>query len=49
MIRFASGGLQGHVNLTIIEELVVPLLRNDFQKSVERLIFQAHIDKKMLL
>ncbi len=46
MIRFASGGLQGHVNLTIIEELVVPLLRNDFQKSVERLIFQAHIDKK---
>jgi len=46
MIRFASGGLQGHVNLTIIEELVVPLLRIDFQKSVERLIFQAHIDKK---
>lgn len=38
MIRFASGGLQGHVNLTIIEELEVPILEKGFQKRIEDLV-----------
>ncbi len=38
MIRFASGGLQGHVNLTILEELKVPLLGEVFQQKIEGLV-----------
>ena len=34
MIRFASGGLQGHVNLTILEELRVPVLGGEFQETI---------------
>ncbi len=42
MIRFASGGLQGHVNLTILEELIVPILSADFQEKIENLVKLAH-------
>lgn len=38
MIRFASGGLQGHVNLTILEELVVPNIKMSFQKSIQKIV-----------
>ncbi len=38
MIRFASGGLQGHVNLTILEELQIPKLSVDFQNEIENMI-----------
>jgi restriction endonuclease S subunit len=41
MIRFASGGLQGHVNLTILEELEVALLNNKFQESIKQLVVTA--------
>ena len=46
MIRFASGGLQGHVNLTIIEELQVPVLENWFQKKVEEILWKSYLIKK---
>lgn len=38
MIRFSSGGLQGHVNLTILEELQVPKIVNEFQNQIEYLL-----------
>ena len=42
MIRFSSGGLQGHVNLTILEELEVPKLDEKFQFSIEEVIKKAY-------
>lgn len=42
MIRFASGGVQGHVNLTILEELKVPSLDDQFQTRIETSIWKAH-------
>ncbi len=41
MIRFASGGLQGHVNLTILEELEIPKISVNLQVSIEILIKSA--------
>ncbi|CCI09516.1 N-6 DNA methylase [Microcystis aeruginosa] len=38
LFRFASGGLQGHVNLTILENLLIPILKSDFQDFLELLI-----------
>ena len=38
MIRFASGGLQGHVNLTILEELKIPTLKTEFQSLIENIL-----------
>ncbi|HYX15404.1 MAG TPA: restriction endonuclease subunit S [Nostoc sp.] len=38
LFRFASGGLQGHVNLTILENLLIPTLKSDFQDFLELLI-----------
>ncbi|MFH0866307.1 MAG: restriction endonuclease subunit S [Bacteroidota bacterium] len=42
MIRFASGGLQGHVNLTILEELEVPILKNGFQENIKNIISNSY-------
>ncbi len=42
LFKFASGGLQGHVNLTILENLIVPNLNNDFQIAVEKVVKLAH-------
>ena len=42
MIRFASGGVQGHVNLTILEELRIPALGVGFQTEIENQIRSAH-------
>lgn len=38
LYRFASGGVQGHVNLTILENLQVPLLSFQFQNFLENVI-----------
>ena len=46
MIRFASGGLQGHVNLTILEELEVPKINNKFQIEIERLLKLSYSQKQ---
>jgi type I restriction enzyme S subunit len=46
MLRFASGGLQGHVNLTILEELQVPKMDNDFQIQIENTILSSYSKKK---
>ena len=42
LFRFASGGLQGHVNLTILENLIIPLLSSDFQSQIASLVKSAH-------
>jgi restriction endonuclease S subunit len=38
LFRFASGGVQGHVNLTILENLIIPNLKSNFQNLIESLI-----------
>lgn len=47
MFRFASGGLQGHVNLTILEELIVPVVKMELQKRIENLLINAYNVKKI--
>ncbi len=42
LFRFASGGLQGHVNLTILENLLIPILKADFQTFLELLVNKAY-------
>ena len=46
MIRFSSGGLQGHVNLTILEELEVPIIDVTFQIKIEEIIKLSYDLKK---
>jgi restriction endonuclease S subunit len=46
MLRFASGGLQGHVNLTILEELKVPILSLSFQQQIEDKVKDAHAKRE---
>lgn len=41
MFRFASGGVQGHVNLTILENLKVPFFSENFQTQIENCIVLA--------
>jgi len=45
MYRFASGGLQGHVNLTILENLKIPIFSTSFQQSVEKIVKDAYLLK----
>ena len=45
MVRFSSGGLQGHVNLTILEELEVPKIDKSFQIEIEQLIKNAYLKR----
>lgn len=45
MVRFSSGGLQGHVNLTILEELEVPKIDKAFQIKIEELIKNAYVKR----
>lgn len=42
LYRFASGGLQGHVNLTILEQLQVVILSDKLQSNIEQLLYEAH-------
>jgi restriction endonuclease S subunit len=46
MLRFASGGLQGHVNLTILEELEVSILSHSFQQKIEDIVKSAHVKRE---
>lgn len=40
--RFASGAVQGHVNLTILENLKIPLLSDSLQRHIEKIVDCAH-------
>ena len=42
LIRFASGGLQGHVNLTILEHLKVCNVSKSVQKYIELVIHKSY-------
>jgi type I restriction enzyme M protein len=42
LYRFASGGLQGHVNLTILENLQVPMQLKQFQSFLESVVIKAY-------
>ncbi len=45
MIRFSSGGLQGHVNLRILQELQVPKIDKSLQTIIEQIIKQAYLKR----
>lgn len=40
--RFASGAVQGHVNLTILETLKIPIFSIQFQQRVSSFVKKAH-------
>ena len=42
LIRFSSGGLQGHVNLKILEHLRIPILKPHDQKEIADLVLRAY-------
>ena len=42
IFRFSSGGLQGHVNLTILENLIVPEISIAFQNELKKILCVAH-------
>lgn len=42
LYRFASGGLQGHVNLTILENLRIPKLTAGFQTRIQNIVELAY-------
>ncbi len=42
LLRFASGGLQGHVNLTILENLLIPITKPSFQFFLELIIKKGY-------
>lgn len=46
LVRFSSGGLQGHVNLTILEELKVVLPTDALQIEIEKIVYRAYAIKK---
>lgn len=41
LFRFSSGGLQGHVNLTILENLIIPDMTMTFQEKLKEIICAA--------
>jgi type I restriction enzyme M protein len=42
LMRFASGGVQGHINLTILEELKIVLPKKQIENAVEKLLLDAY-------
>ena len=46
LLRYASGGVQGHVNLTILENLKICNLDADFQKRIESICKQSYLAKQ---
>ena len=42
LLRFANGGLQGHVNLTILENLRIPLVSHKAQAKFEGMITNSY-------
>jgi restriction endonuclease S subunit len=47
LYRFASGGLQWHVNLTILESLKIPLPSSAFQSHIAELVEEAHRQREL--
>lgn len=46
LVRFASGGVQGHVNLTILEHFKVPLFDLKLQREVANLVMASYSNLK---
>jgi len=46
LIRFASGGVQGHVNLKILEDLIIPIIDQGKQNAISKLIEKSYAHKK---
>jgi len=49
LIKFSSGGLQGHVNLTILENLRVPLPSDPFQHKIEDILKTSYNKRQQAL
>ncbi|MFA6017846.1 MAG: restriction endonuclease subunit S [Patescibacteria group bacterium] len=45
LMRFASGGVQGHINLTILEELKIVQPKKQIENTVQKLILDAYEKK----
>lgn len=43
LLRYASGGVQGHVNLTILENLKVCSLNSDVQERIESICMRSYL------
>lgn len=46
LIRFASGGVQGHVNLKILENLIIPVPNTEKQNNISEIIKKSYAKKK---
>jgi len=46
LIRFASGGVQGHVNLKILEDLIIPIPDTEKQNVISEIIKKSYFQKK---
>ncbi len=46
LIRFASGGVQGHVNLTILERFKIPILKISSQREIASLVNRSYLQLK---
>lgn len=46
LLRFASGGLQGHVNLTILENLKVCKIDSSLQNQIEQIVKGSYNQRK---
>jgi len=42
LIRFSSGGLQGHVNLTILEDFKIPKIKIEVQNHIASLVLKSY-------
>lgn len=47
LIRFASGGVQGHVNLRILENYFLPILTDTIQKNINNCVQRAYDANKL--
>ena len=46
LIRFASGGVQGHVNLKILEGYIIPIFHDSEQDYISNLVYKSYELKK---
>lgn len=46
LIRFASGGVQGHVNLAILEHFKIPLIEAELQQEIADIVSAAYEKSK---
>ena len=46
-ILFSAGNVQPLINLTNISKFLIPIFSDEFQKSIEKLVFEAHSQRQI--